>query len=174
MGFIRRISKLWPILPAALWVLAILRLSRQTYAQQSIRPLLRKLAPKEVIRERLPNVTIHYDGAAIVAHQEPYRFIEFFFRKGAHLTVYAVLAVCAAYALRKLPVLRGRRFAVRAAALGTALLVAIADESLQSRAALRTPTPLDVGVDLVGAAAGLAIGWGFDRMRNARERKEGE
>nr|WP_255654742.1 VanZ family protein [Cohnella sp. REN36] len=153
------------------WCGLIFRLSRQSYAQQSIRPWLRKLAPKEVISERLPEVTVYYDGAVIVARQDPYRFIEFFVRKGGHLTIYAILAAIATFALRSLPGMRAKRAIATAVVLVLTLIVALTDEGLQSRAALRTPTLLDVGVDLIGAVIGLWISWGFGRKRRDTSRK---
>ncbi|MBB6674820.1 VanZ family protein [Cohnella nanjingensis] len=174
MGFIRRISKLLLGLAVLAWCGLIFHLSRQSYAQQSIRPWLRRIAPKEVISERLPAVTVYYDGAVIVARQDPYRFIEFFVRKGAHLTVYAILAAVATVALRSLPGLRGRRLAAIAAVFVLTLIVALTDEALQSEAAMRTPTLLDVGIDLIGSAVGLGLGWRFGTKRRdtSMERKD--
>ncbi|BBI32102.1 hypothetical protein KCTCHS21_15010 [Cohnella abietis] len=139
-------------------------------------PFLHKVAPKEVIAGYLPDMTIHYNGATIVARQDPYRFVEFLFRKGSHLGVYMVLAAAAAYAFMAIPALRVKGWAVPSAVVGFTLLVSILDERLQSASGMRTPAIQDVIIDLVGATGGLLIATGTKRWwvnrKGRRENKE--
>jgi len=151
----------------------IVVLSRQTYSEQSIQPLLHKVAPKEVIVRYLPDVTIQYNGATIVAQKEPYRFIEFIFRKASHLGIYAMLAITAALGMSVMQVRRKKGWIVPPIVLGFTFLVSILDEGLQSNSARRTPAVQDVVIDLIGAAAGLLILMGIQRWRkHLRDRRE--
>lgn len=74
------------------------------------------------------------------------------FKKGAHFTVYAVLAVLFLRAL-----LPGRR--VWAVAWTLTVLYAASDEWHQSFVPGRHPQPTDVLIDLAGATTGLLLFW---------------
>jgi VanZ family protein len=80
------------------------------------------------------------------------------FKKGAHFTVYALLAVLF---LRALP--PGRR--VWAVAWALAVLYAASDEWHQSFVPGRHPQPTDVLIDAAGATAGLLLFWWQLRRR---------
>ncbi len=77
---------------------------------------------------------------------------ELILRKGAHLTVYGLLALAA---------LRGLRFhglagrVALAGALALAVLYAVSDELHQSTVPQRHGSPVDVLIDTVGAGAAL-------------------
>lgn len=73
------------------------------------------------------------------------QILNFLLRKTAHVVEYAILALLAWRAHRTLVV-----------PLAIVLVVAIADETLQSQAALRTGNPFDVLLDLCGAMLALA------------------
>jgi VanZ family protein len=74
-------------------------------------------------------------------------------KKGGHFTVYALLA--AAY-LRGLKRVQPRTIAL---ALLMAVSYAVTDEFHQSFTSGRHPSPLDVGIDTLGALAGLVVYW---------------
>ncbi|MFC5401556.1 VanZ family protein [Cohnella soli] len=168
--FIRRISKLVVVIPALLWLLLIVVLSRQPYADQSIQSFLHDVAPKEVMTSAVPDVTVHYNGATIVAKKEPYRFVEFLFRKSAHLGVYAVLACVTAFALRKIPGLRGKEWVAWCGGIASTMFVGMLDETLQSEAALRTPAVQDVLVDMTGGTIGVLAAYAGWRWRTREGR----
>ena len=96
------------------------------------------------------------------------RAIHLLARKGAHVAVYAVLAVCAFRAFTS-----ERRVHERVALLALAwvVVVAVVDETRQARAATRTGTTTDVVLDTGGGAAGLgALLWWQARRRAAEGR----
>ncbi|SFI88739.1 VanZ like family protein [Paenibacillus sp. UNC496MF] len=135
------------------WVALIFVFSSQTYQEQSIQPKLHHSLSESRAKALLPDMTFRYHDAEYVAHQDPYGVLEFLFRKGAHLFVYAVLACLGAVAFRA-----GRRLSRRwPIPLLLVLLVASLDEINQRRIPGRTSNPEDVLVDLAGAAAGLLL-----------------
>ena len=75
-------------------------------------------------------------------------------RKGAHLTIYAALAVACVRGLRAHGV---RGDAALVGALTLAVLYAVSDELHQSTVPERAGTVTDVGIDTVGAVAGLLL-----------------
>ncbi len=75
-------------------------------------------------------------------------------RKGAHLTVYASLAIALRRGLLAHGV-DGRRAVVGAWLLAVAY--AVTDELHQATVPTRHGAPLDVAIDAAGAAAGLAL-----------------
>ena len=78
--------------------------------------------------------------------------LELILRKGAHLTIYAALGI-ACWRGAGHHGLRGRRRAV--AAWGLAVAYAVTDELHQLTVPSRVGSPVDVGIDAVGAALGL-------------------
>jgi len=96
-------------------------------------------------------------------HMAPGRIeaIHYLFRKGAHLTEFAVLAVLIWQALRHSPrtELRPWRWAEAGLALGLVLLFAASDELHQAWVPGRTGQISDVMIDLSGGAIGLGLLW---------------
>ena len=94
--------------------------------------------------------------------------LELLLKKGAHLGVYAVLAILLAYAIA---VPRyGRRVA-----FALAVLYAISDEFHQSFTPGRTPHAADVLIDAAGALWGLYVTRGIvtgERARNLGDRRD--
>lgn len=114
-----RTLKLW--LPVIVWAGLILLAATDLFSAQSTGGWLRSI--------------LGFD---------PPRWLHFAIRKGAHLTVYAILAALAWRADHRWQVV-----------MAIALAVAMTDETMQSFSMRRTGSPWDVGIDLIGA--GLAI-----------------
>ena len=129
------------------WLAVILLLSSASFSETStgsqLRPILRWLFPDWSLSEIR---TLHH---AI--------------RKLAHVCVYAVLALLSFRAIR----LSLEASLLRVAGLALALVLAAAatDETLQSFSETRTGALADVGYDLLGGAAALAIVVGWWRAR---------
>jgi VanZ family protein len=127
-------------IPIILMVVIIALFSSQPYKDQNVQPYLKKVVDENQLRESLPDVSFKYTGSVISAKETPYRFVEFFIRKGMHLTLYGLLGLAGLFAFRRVGV-----------SLLLVIIVASLDEWNQSIHGGRTGTPLDVGVDLIGA-----------------------
>jgi len=88
--------------------------------------------------------------------------VELVLRKGAHLTIFASLAVAIAHALGRHGLEGRRRVGV---ALIITVLYAVSDEIHQGFVATRDGNPIDVAIDAVGAAVGLALAAAWLRRR---------
>ena len=125
--------------PVGLWVLVIFGLSSDSFSAASTSGMLEPL-----LRWLLPGVSA-----------DTLDLLHGIARKGAHVSVYAGLAVLVLRALRV-------RYAVpllRAAALSLAFVVAVAslDETHQGLSSERTGSVHDVGLDLLGGTLALAL-----------------
>nr|WP_257793763.1 VanZ family protein [Lacticaseibacillus kribbianus] len=140
--------------------------SSMSYNQQSLIPLLTRLLPRAP--HWLAGVRFTYAGTVISVNALGFpAFVEFFIRKAAHFTVFAVFALAVTRGLAA----RTRRGGWAAVvAVLAALLVAAGDEFHQSLTAGRSPLIQDVVLDTCGAlvGAGLAFWW----WRRARGRGE--
>ena len=130
---VRRILKYW--LPVLLWMLFIFigstDLMSAEHTSRFIGPFLRWFAPD-------------ISAAAIAS-------IQFFVRKCAHVTEYAILAALLYRALRP------NRERVAVVAFLIAGVCAALDEFHQSFVASRTGSPWDVTIDCIGAVIGLSL-----------------
>lgn len=125
--------------------------SSQPYQEQNMKPFLSE-------RFDLTFITPFLDGISFVYHQEEVSvatlgaagFIEFFIRKGAHVTVFMILAVLFYYAFTKTTAFK-RSLSVTLAWVCT-VLYAITDEWHQGLTPNRTPYAGDVVLDAVGAS----------------------
>ncbi len=130
------------------WMLVIFTASRDLmsaeHTSRFIGPFLRWLAPE-------------ISAGAILS-------VQFFVRKLAHFTEYAVLGALLWRALRR----SLEKRTVFAAAFLIAALFAVSDEFHQSFVASRTASPHDVLIDACGAAVGLMTCWVIVQ-RNKRE-----
>ena len=95
--------------------------------------------------------------------------IQFFLRKAAHLTEYAVLAAVLWRALRGGTQFQWKMSTFAAAVLLTCALFAATDEFHQSFVASRTASPIDVLIDVCGALIALALCWTFAARRSNRK-----
>ncbi|UQZ83933.1 VanZ like family protein [Paenibacillus konkukensis] len=137
---------LWLALTCA-WLVLIFVKSAQTYSEQDIRPLLAEWLPYDLLMKWLPHIEFYYDHGLVTSTQ-PYDFIEFFIRKGGHVTEYLVLCFLSVMTLLAKPA--GRVTAVLAGTVFS-VLYAASDEWHQSFVAGRTGHAIDVGVDAIGA-----------------------
>lgn len=137
-----------------LWLGLIFILSSQPYQEQSLKPLLNQQFSQDKLQEMLPDVSFPYRSNIISAKKDPVHFIEFVFRKGAHLFMYAMLAVLASIALLpyRMPLMAKGCFTL--AAIG---MTAILDEWNQLHRAERTGAVQDVFIDLSGGLIGLLL-----------------
>lgn len=110
----------------------------------------------------VPSVTIHYHHAVIVAKEEPYRFVEFLFRKAAHLFVYAMLG---AIFIIFLTSMNQRGYRLIGITLLYVLMVSSLDEWNQGHTSMRTSAVQDVGVDVAGGCLGIVLAGLFMRTR---------
>ncbi|WP_424768667.1 VanZ family protein [Paenibacillus sp. sgz302251] len=142
----------WGSLLAA-WITLVFIFSSQTYEQQSIRPLLENRFNYQQLVQWLPNVTIRYGDSVVNSHNRPYSFIEFLFRKGAHLFIYAVFAAIFFMFIRSLN--PRRLFRAIGATLVVVLAVSALDEWNQLGSAHRTGSITDIWLDFTGGSIGV-------------------
>ncbi|WP_164545779.1 VanZ family protein [Paenibacillus albus] len=161
------------ILPVALWVALILHFSSQSYQAQTIKPFLQQHFNENHVRAALPDITIHYNHGVTSAKLDPYGFIEFIFRKSAHLFVYGMLAIVLYVTLIPLRWKAVYRFF---GALVALVVVASFDEWNQLSSVQRTGTYRDVIVDLAGGTIflllALTLGRGISYIRSRSSRRK--
>ena len=143
---VRNLLKYW--LPALIWLGVIFLgssdLMSAEHTSRFLIPLLRWLKPE-----------ITADAIAKV---------QFFVRKLAHLTEYAILATLLWRAVYRGTNLKTKMSIVFVTASVVSILVAASDEFHQSFVSSRSASAGDVLIDMIGAIIGLMIGW--NRFRN--------
>ncbi|WP_238941939.1 VanZ family protein [Bacillus sp. REN10] len=148
----------------------IFRFSSQTYEQQSLIPLMRKVFPGEPFAEVLGSLKLSYAGGEIsVESLGYYYFIEFFIRKFAHLFLFGCLAAALFGVLVVWRPDEVWKSAIRAL-MGTGLYATI-DEFHQMLTGGRSPLLTDVFIDLTGGLIALVIVVPLYRWKQ-RKRKE--
>ncbi|UVI27900.1 VanZ family protein [Paenibacillus spongiae] len=150
---IRLISRWLALFTLIAWTALVFGFSSQSYSSQSIQPWLKSFIAKDRLTHVVPAVTLTYSKAVIDAKEEPFRFVEFLFRKSAHIFVYAVLGGLAF--LTFLPRLRRTSRACFISFLYIAIVSGL-DEWNQSRVSMRTSTLQDVIVNCTGGLIGMA------------------
>lgn len=91
--------------------------------------------------------------------------VQFFVRKGAHVTEYAILATLLWRALRLGTALQWKMSIFAMSILFTCALFAASDEFHQSFVASRTASASDVLIDICGAIVAVLLCWTFARRR---------
>jgi VanZ family protein len=142
-----RFLRYW--LPPLLWAMVIFSASTSAgsaeHTSRFFKPLLRWLLP----------------GLSEVRLDQAHLLV----RKSAHAAEYAVLAALLLRALR--PPMRGRTPPWRRAdaiwAVVMAAAIAAADETFQSFWIERLGSPVDVGIDALGALVAVTLYWGTGR-----------
>jgi VanZ family protein len=94
--------------------------------------------------------------------------VQFFVRKAAHLTEYAVLATLLWRALRLGTRLQWKMSILTMSILSACGIFAASDEFHQSFVASRTASRFDVLIDIAGALTALAFCWMFARRKSER------
>ncbi|HET7629351.1 MAG TPA: VanZ family protein [Bacillales bacterium] len=151
-------------LPVLLWAGMIFAFSSQPYEQQDLRPTLGKYLNEDFVRQLFSGVTFHYAAEEVsVEALGATGFIEFFIRKGAHFSVYFVLAVLLFRAF-----FARERHGAKAftAALLFSVLYAASDEIHQHFTGGRTPLPLDVALDSTSALIGTFVAFFVIKGKN--------
>lgn len=136
------------------WAVFILYMSTRSYQQQSIRPMLTSISHHLQINFTLPNINIHYANQIYSLQNNPYGFVEFVFRKCAHVFVYGILTLLGHLLFRK--VWRGSLLSY-ILPLGLILIIASVDETIQKYSENRTSSPYDVLLDFSGGCLALLI-----------------
>lgn len=161
---------LWDVIALA-WLALVFLFSSQPYEKQSIKPLLYKYMANERVMSLIPDISFTYRGRVIDAQADPYRFVEFLFRKGAHLFMYGTLAALVFMVVYSR--MKNRTALPIAAALLSALSVASLDEWNQLRGYNRTGSVWDIGIDMVGATVGVIVCSALIKLAYfARKRKQ--
>lgn len=137
------------------WLALLFMFSSQSYEQQTIQPFLLSHFDYHQLVRWLPDITITYRNSVFNSHENPYNFIEFLFRKGAHLFVYATFAAVLFMFMRSLS--RGRWFLSIVVTLLVAIAVPALDEWNQLSSHARTGNKTDVLLDFTGGCAGLLV-----------------
>lgn len=129
-------------------------LSSQPFEVQSIQPYLREQVSEQSLKELLPDWSIQYRTSTIESQNDPFRFVEFLFRKAAHLFMYAMLAALAYLALKPYRLNLVLKALIAMTGVG---IVAALDEWNQFSRSNRTGAVEDVLLDLTGGAIGLVV-----------------
>jgi VanZ family protein len=142
-----------------LWMLVIYRNSNQPYHEQDIKPMLATLVSPSRLEQFLPHMKFYYDGA-LIQSASPYELIEFFLRKAAHMSEYALLTFLCIRTLLTRPLNKNT-----ALLLGgfIAILYAATDELHQIFVPGRTGHFIDVIVDSVGVLFMVTLFYIFKR-----------
>ncbi|QKS73335.1 VanZ family protein [Paenalkalicoccus suaedae] len=145
---------LFYILPLAVWISGIVLASSMSYETQNVRPLLQNV-PTDWIERSFSWVSFTYGDSVIsLQTRSTEAFAEFFIRKGAHVLVFAILAVLL---LRLLLFATKRTTLAVTITLVTVAIFAIIDEYRHLLHPNRTGMVEDVILDFLGACLGIAI-----------------
>ncbi len=153
--------------PALVWMGIIFYSSSTPYEEQNVKPLLGNWFDLSGLIPLFEGISFTYHHSEVSVESLGIAgFIEFFIRKGAHVTVFLVLTVLIYYALRK-TTRQTYQWSISIAWLAT-LVYAISDELHQGITPNRTPYYGDVFLDGIGgliAIVLISIGYYF-RHRN--------
>ncbi|NEU30288.1 VanZ family protein [bacterium LRH843] len=152
------------------WAAIMGYMSAQTYSQQDVRPMLRNF-DLSWVESLFGWVNFTYSSGEIsVAARGPAGFIEFFIRKGAHVTVFATLGFLC---VRLLTLWSGKMFVRVGVALLLVVFAASIDEFRHFLNPGRSGLVEDVVLDTCGGAIGIAIHQILHRLKARRRRLEG-
>ncbi len=146
-------------LPVLIWATVIFSLSSQPYQKQDLRPLIEKHIDQEQIHEKLQNIAVPYAGKEVSVQTVGVSgFIEFFIRKGAHLTEYFILGFLIFRALHYTWL---KQITTTIASILLTSLYAASDEYHQVFTANRSPHVEDVILDSTGGLIGIIAAFVF-------------
>ncbi|WP_179394925.1 VanZ family protein [Lacticaseibacillus absianus] len=161
MTLIRRYNWLW----VSLAIIVVLFISSSmTYQQQTVVPMLDGLVPNQAPFAWLARIDFTYAGTRVhAATMGLPSFVEWFLRKGAHVTIFLCFGFATARGL--LGFIKDRGLTAITAVL-TASGVAALDEFHQMLTQQRTPLFQDVMLDTCGALVGVCLAvWVIRRKR---------
>lgn len=142
-------------IPALLWMGVIFYSSSQPYEDQDLKPTLAKYLDLTFLEPIFDHVSFVYHQSEVsIASLGIGGFIEFFIRKGAHVTVFLILCLLLYYAFTR--TIASSRMAVLFAFFST-ILYAIFDEWHQGWTPNRTPYIGDIFLDGIGAIIAVLI-----------------
>jgi VanZ family protein len=143
-------------LPLLIWMGVIYTFSSQPYEKQDIKPWLKKEVSQQKVKQYFSKTQFQYGNETVsIKKLGVTGFVEFFIRKGGHVTEYAILGTLS-YRLF-LHILRARSYSKYLIGVLLCSLYAITDEFHQRFVHHRTPTAADVGLDTLGAAIGATL-----------------
>lgn len=153
---------------AAGWTVLLFHLSSMSYASQDIRPYLSLLVPEDSLTAWLKGFQLNYGGSVISAETRGgYAFVEFLFRKAAHLFFYFMLGfVIVRYFRSFMPNMRWRVFLLSCSMV---VLISMLDEYLQHLHPDRSGRWMDVWLDCTGGLIGIVAGYITYRARHIRK-----
>ncbi|MYL36468.1 VanZ family protein [Halobacillus litoralis] len=138
--------------------------SSQPYGEQDMRPSLSTYLPLDLLRPLLAPVSFTYHGGEVsLATHGIDGLVEFFIRKGAHISIFFLLMITtyAAFLVNT----RWNKRTAAISALVVTVLYACFDEYHQSLTPDRTPYIGDVGLDSAGALIALGVIYAGNRRR---------
>jgi len=142
--------------------------SSQTYEEQSLIESLKQWLPSKPLENSLALLQIPY-GHHFVSIEERgyYNFVEFLIRKGAHFVLFGIVGLTCFLLINKLILFVRIPFA-----LLITLICACLDEYHQSITGGRTPTFLDVLLDVSGACffilTFVTIHWTLSKVKKVK------
>ncbi len=146
---------LYWLLPLA-WMGVIFHSSSTPYQEQDVKPLLSSYTDLSFLKPYLDSIVFTYHHSEVsVATLGVEGFIEYFIRKGAHVTVFLLLMLLLYVAFRKTTTLTINK--CLGWSLFTTVLYASFDEIHQGFTPNRTPYIGDVVLDTVGALIGVGL-----------------
>ncbi len=149
------------------WMLLIFIRSNEAYQAQDIRPLLAEWFPPATIDNWLPHMQFHYSGE-LLSWREPYILLEFIFRKGAHVTEYAILTLLCLINIQ-MSAFKSYNYLISPSVV---MLYAASDEWHQSFVSGRTGHAIDVAVDSIGMLVVMVIWLAWKWGKRIRLRKK--
>ncbi|CAG7613109.1 hypothetical protein PAESOLCIP111_01561 [Paenibacillus solanacearum] len=141
-------------LPLLLCILLVFSFSSQSYDKQTIIPYLNKHLNERELGKLLPNIAVKYGDRIYLFKHEPFRSVEFLFRKAAHLFMYSMLGGLLYLAL--FPYKIRFRWKISLVLLLLASAAAV-DEWNQTLHLHRKGEAIDVGLDFTGGIVGLIV-----------------
>jgi VanZ family protein len=138
-----------------MWMVLIFIFSSQPYESQDLKPWQQSVLSFQQIEHYFSDVELKYGGHLIsIKSLGLAGFVQFFIRKSAHVTEYAVLGVLIFQSLR---MLFPRVWGVSLITISFSYLYAVTDEYHQSFVFERTPLFADVLLDTAGAILGIIL-----------------
>lgn len=155
------------------WMGVIYYASATPYQEQDIKPFLSETINLSFLEPIFKGVSFQYHNAVVSVEELGIEgFVEFFIRKGAHVTVYFILLVLFYIAFRKTTRTSFTYNLVISFVLTS--IYAISDEFHQGFTQNRTPYIGDVGLDIIGASIGCLIILIVSRWRGNASHRTGK